>query len=83
MDARVHFGRNVARLRAGKNLSQMQLALRLDTQGQGISQSYLSQLEAGKRDPKLSMLVAIARALEVPVGEVVLGCDRADEGGTA
>ena len=77
------FGRNVARLRAGKNLSQVQLALCLDTHGRGVSQSYLSQLEAGKRDPKLSMLVAIAKALEVPVDEVVIGCGVAEDGVSA
>ena len=79
MDARVVFGRNVARLRAARGLSQVQLAFHLDPDGKGVSQSYVSQLEAGKRDPKLRTLVAIARALGVPVGEVVAGCDAVAE----
>ncbi len=79
MDARAIFGRNVARLRAGRGLSQVRLALLLDPDGRGVSQSYVSQLEAGKRNPKLSMLVAIAHALDVAVTEVVEGCDAAGE----
>ena len=75
MDARVLFGRNVARLRSAAGLSQTQLAFHLDPTGKGISQSYVSQLEAGKRDPKLRTLVALAHALGVPIGEVVVGCD--------
>ena len=77
MDAREVFGRNVARLRASRGLSQTQLAFHLDPSGKGVSQSYVSQLEAGKRDPKLMTLVAIAHALGVPVAEVVAGCDGA------
>ena len=75
MDARGVFGRNVARLRVARGLSQTQLAFHLDPSGKGVSQSYVSQLEAGKRDPKLRTLVAIAQALEVSVAEVVAGCD--------
>ena len=75
MDARGQFGRNVARLRASRGLSQVRLALLLDPDGRGVSQSYVSQLEAGKRDPKLTMLVALAIALKVPVTEVVAGCE--------
>ena len=79
MDARRIFGRNVARLRADQGLSQVKFAFLLDPEGRGVSQSYVSQLEAGKRDPKLSMLVAIAQALHVPLIEVVEGCDAADD----
>ncbi len=78
MSVRGIFGRNVARLRAAAELSQVQLAAALDADGTGISQSYVSQLEAGKRNPKLETIVAIALALQVPVGEVVAGCDEAD-----
>ena len=78
MGARVIFGSNVARLRAEKGLSQTKLAFQLDPSGKGISQSYVSQLEAGKRNPKLDTIVAIAQALDVPVGELVTGCDQAE-----
>jgi transcriptional regulator with XRE-family HTH domain len=33
----------------------------------GISASYLSQLENGKRDPKLTLLTRLANALGIPV----------------
>ncbi len=77
------FGLNVARLRASRGLSQVKFAALLKPEGRGVSQSYLSQLEAGKRDPKLSMLVAIAQALQVPVTEVVEGCEVAEDGGAS
>jgi len=34
----------------------------------GISPSYLSQLEKGKRDPKLTLLTRLSNALGIPVG---------------
>lgn len=70
----LQFGKNVARLRAAKGLSQTQLAFGLDPITKGISQSYISQLEAGKRNPKLMTLIAIADALDVPVSELLVGC---------
>ena len=63
MGAREVFGSNVARLRAEKKMSQTQLASELDPNGKGISQSYVSQLEAGKRNPKLETIVAIAQGV--------------------
>ena len=57
-------------------MSQTRLAFQLDPNGRGISQSYVSQLEAGKRNPKLETIVAIAQALAVPIGDLVDGCDR-------
>jgi|SRR5882724_4052516 len=33
----------------------------------GISPSYLSQLEQGKRDPKLTLLAKLSNALGIPV----------------
>ncbi len=70
----LQFGENVARLRIAKRLSQTQLAFGLDPITKGISQSYISQLEAGKRNPKLLTLIAIADALDVPVSELLAGC---------
>lgn len=37
----------------------------------GISQQYLSKLESGRVDIKLSMLLKIASILEVPVTELI------------
>ena len=79
MGAREVFGSNVARLRARKGMSQTRLAYQIDESEEGISQSYVSQLEAGKRNPKLETIVAIARALGAPIGELVEGCDQVNE----
>ena len=45
-----------------KGLTQSALA-----EQAGISPSYLSQLEQGKRDPKLTLLTKLSNALGVPV----------------
>jgi transcriptional regulator with XRE-family HTH domain len=59
-------GWNVARLRQRMRLSQEQVA-----QGTGIvDQSYISGLENGKRNPTAVVLVNIAQALGVQVGEL-------------
>ena len=45
-----------------KGLTQTALA-----QKAGISPSYLSQLEQGRRDPKLTLISKLAHALGIPV----------------
>lgn len=49
-----------ARQRAG--LTQVQLAA-----AAGLTQPHISQLESGALEPKLSTIVAIAKALDIPV----------------
>lgn len=58
MDMRRLVGRNLARLRQEKGLTQEQLAER-----SGFSQQYLSGLERGRRNPTVVTLYEIARAL--------------------
>ncbi|WP_242863843.1 helix-turn-helix domain-containing protein [Clostridium tepidiprofundi] len=53
--------------RLKKNLTQKELALALD-----ISQSYLSEIENGKYDIKLSLLCKIANALDVLPAELFI-----------
>ena len=60
MDMRKLVGRNVARLRKGKGLTQEVIAER-----SGISQQYLSDLERGLRNPTIIRLYEIAQALGV------------------
>lgn len=55
-------GRAIKLCRTQRDLSQAKLA-----NIAGISISYLSLLERGKRDPTLSTIQAIATALKVPV----------------
>jgi DNA-binding XRE family transcriptional regulator len=53
-------------IRTEKNLSQEEVAMRMD-----MARSYISYLESGRRYPSLDMLIALARALEVSPGEML------------
>lgn len=66
MDMRKLVGRNLARLRRTKGLTQEELEVR-----SGFSQQYLSSLERGKRNPTVITLYELARALEVSHVELV------------
>jgi len=54
------------RLRAVRGLSQIARAKRA-----GISRGYLARLEAGQQDPTLSVAERLAKALQVPLTELV------------
>jgi transcriptional regulator with XRE-family HTH domain len=61
------FGRTVADLRTRRGLTQEALAARTQ-----LSRGYLAQLEIGYHaNPTLTTLRRLARALEVPVTELV------------
>lgn len=60
MDMRKLVGRNTARIRKERGLTQEQLAER-----SGLSQQYLSGLERGGRNPTIVTLYEIAAALGV------------------
>jgi transcriptional regulator with XRE-family HTH domain len=66
MDMRKLVGRNFARLRREKGLTQEQVQER-----SGLSQQYLSDLERGKRNPTIITLYEISQALEVSHVELV------------
>ncbi|HEY9214249.1 MAG TPA: helix-turn-helix transcriptional regulator [Ancylobacter sp.] len=66
MDMRKLVGRNFARLRQAKDLTQEQVAER-----SGLSQQYLSGLERGRRNPTVITLYELARALDVSHVELV------------
>ncbi|WP_245781218.1 helix-turn-helix domain-containing protein [Celeribacter neptunius] len=59
-------GRNFARLRREKGLTQEQIEER-----SGLSQQYLSGLERGKRNPTVITLYELAQALDVSHVELV------------
>ncbi|KTQ96336.1 transcriptional regulator [Aureimonas ureilytica] len=67
MDMRKLVGRNFARLRSEKGLTQEQVAER-----SGLTQQYLSGLERGKRNPTVISLYEIAQALGVSHVDLVL-----------
>ena len=66
MDMRKLVGRNVARLRRAKGLTQEEIEVR-----SGFSQQYLSGLERGKRNPTIVTLYELAQALGVSHIELV------------
>ncbi|MBY6800095.1 helix-turn-helix transcriptional regulator [Clostridium botulinum] len=58
---------NLKKIREEKNISQSKLAILA-----GISRSYVSEIEAGKKTPSLDMLERIAEALEVCVALLLI-----------
>ena len=54
------------RLRTAKKLSRYALAKRA-----GISRVYVTKLETGRSDPTIGMLQRLARALGVPMAELL------------
>lgn len=66
MDVRKLVGRNFARIRKSKGLTQEKVE-----ELSGFSQQYLSGLENGKRNPSIVTLYEIAQALGVSHTELV------------
>jgi transcriptional regulator with XRE-family HTH domain len=56
------FGPNLRRIREAKGLSQAALA-----EAVGLRQNHISDLEAGKSQPYLSLAVRLAEALKIEV----------------
>jgi transcriptional regulator with XRE-family HTH domain len=62
------FARNVAKARASQHLSQTQVS-RLS----GIHVTEVSRIERGLRDPRLTTLIRLSRALEVQPARLLDG----------
>lgn len=58
----MNLGRSIKMCRTNRGLSQEDLATRI-----GMSASYVSLIEQGKRDPSISTVEGVASALGVPV----------------
>ncbi len=67
MDMRGLVGRNFARLRREKRLTQEEVEAR-----SGFSQQYLSGLEQGRRNPTIVSLYELAQAIGVSHVDLVL-----------
>jgi transcriptional regulator with XRE-family HTH domain len=68
---RKQVGRNMAMARREAGLTQTQLATRMEAAGQEVS-----RLECGRRSvPNLETLVRVARALDIPVADLVRGVE--------
>lgn len=66
MDVRRRVGLNVKRLREAQGISQEDLADRA-----GVHRTYVSGVERGVRNPTITVLEKIARALGEPLTELV------------
>lgn len=66
MDMRKLVGKNFARLRREKGLTQEEISAR-----SGFSQQYLSSLERGRRNPTVITLYELAQALGVTHVELI------------
>jgi len=70
MDMRKLVGRNAARIRKEKGMTQERLA-----ELSGLSQQYLSGLESGRRNPTIVTLYELATALGVSHVDLVMPKD--------
>ncbi len=70
-DLSTAFGDVLKRYRKGKKWSQMKLAMEA-----GMHLNALGNLERGHTSPSLSTLFALARALDVPIGEFMTKVER-------
>ena len=68
MDLRKQFGRILRDLRNARSLTQEELAHRA-----GMDVTYLSDLERGRWNPSLAMLVDLSRGLAVHPSELLKG----------
>lgn len=66
MDIRRQFGRTVRRLRLEKGWSQEELAAEA-----GLHRTYVSQLERGIRNPTLTLIAKLAKALSTTLAALV------------
>ena len=64
------FGKHLRKLRLDKGYSGVEFANIL-----GVDKQFLSRLELGHSDPRLTTLTRLADALEVHVSEVLVGLD--------
>ncbi|HEU4599244.1 MAG TPA: helix-turn-helix transcriptional regulator [Solirubrobacterales bacterium] len=71
MEIKKQVGRNIALARRSAGLSQTQLAVRMAMASQEVS-----RLECGRRScPGLTTLLRVARALEVPLTDLLDGIE--------
>lgn len=64
----IFLGARIALLRRDRGMSQLELAIE-----SGVSKSYISDLERGKRNPSALTLRRIALALKIDPGKILEG----------
>ncbi|WP_018547459.1 helix-turn-helix domain-containing protein [Streptomyces sp. LaPpAH-108] len=65
-EERVRIGRRIREVREERGLTQQQVFLRAP-----LSRTYYQHVENGTKNPKLETLLRIARAIGVPLSELV------------
>jgi transcriptional regulator with XRE-family HTH domain len=66
MDIRRHVGRNLARIRKEKKLTQEELAFDCE-----LDRTYISGIERGIRNPTIMIIDKIARALKISASKLL------------
>jgi transcriptional regulator with XRE-family HTH domain len=66
VDVRQRLARNLRKLRQAKGVSQEAFA-----DEAGLHRTYISDLERGARNPSITIVEKLARALGVPLGELL------------
>ncbi|SEW49743.1 helix-turn-helix domain-containing protein [Chitinophaga arvensicola] len=62
----IDFGNRLRKIRTSRELTQMDVAVKVDSYP-----NYISKLESGKSEPGLFLIIALANALNVPVKELM------------
>lgn len=73
-----NLGEALRLVRSFHDMNQIELAQRL-----GISRSYLSELESGKKMPSLDLLDNYAKTFEIPVSYLLVFCETLEDGEAA
>lgn len=71
--AALRFASNLRRIRRYRELTAAALSARLSEIGQPIRDTSICKIEKGTRHVDIDDLVALAQALEVPVGTLLFG----------
>jgi transcriptional regulator with XRE-family HTH domain len=66
VDVRQRLARNLRKLRQAKGVSQETFA-----DEAGLHRTYISDLERGARNPSITIIEKLARALDVPLGALL------------
>jgi transcriptional regulator with XRE-family HTH domain len=74
MEVTMNLGKSIKLCRTNRGLSQEDLANRI-----GMSVSYISLIEQGKRDPAISTIEEVASALGIPVSLLTFLAAEPDE----
>ena len=62
----IKLGENIRRIRLEKNMTQGDLCRKLE-----VDRAYMSNIESGKKNPTLSTIDRIAKALNVSIEELI------------